>query len=258
MPTSLLCSDDNDGKGLDSKGTIKGTSSCVLHQKGPPRGAFIMFSPLKGPEDLHHVASTRRDPGAPRRAPSRAQAPRPSPPAGGRPLGAAHPFVQPVRVLGAVGQLLRERVAAGVAQRRVLPALQAGLSQQHGPHLAHRRAPLLLPEEHKAVTLRGAPRDPRGAAPGGAHFLVLWVKRSVSLSRARAYSASMSPRRRRNSERSESCCCFTSTWESRILIWSVSCVRRSDRRGERGQRAGESVLTPGGRKLRLRHEELIM
>lgn len=61
-----------------------------------------------------------------------------------------------------------------------------------------------------------------------AYFLVLWVNLSVSLSRARAYSASMSPRRRRNSERSESCCCFTSTWESKILIWSVSWARRSD------------------------------
>lgn len=60
------------------------------------------------------------------------------------------------------------------------------------------------------------------------YFLVLWVNLSVSLSRARAYSASMSPRRRRNSERSESCCCFTSTWESKILTWSVSWARRSD------------------------------
>lgn len=60
------------------------------------------------------------------------------------------------------------------------------------------------------------------------YFLVLWVNLSVSLSRARAYSASMSPRRRRNSDRSESCCCFTSTWESKILIWSVNWARRSD------------------------------
>lgn len=68
------------------------------------------------------------------------------------------------------------------------------------------------------------------------YFLVLWVNLSVSLSRARAYSVSMSPRRRRNSERSESCCCFTSTWESKILIWSVSWARRSD--SHRGRQIG--------------------
>lgn len=64
------------------------------------------------------------------------------------------------------------------------------------------------------------------------YFLVLWVNLSVSLSRVRAYSASMSPRRRRNSERSDSCCCFTSTWESKIFIWSVNWARRSGTRKE--------------------------
>lgn len=58
---------------------------------------------------------------------------------------ASHPFVQAVRVLGTVRQPLCERVAAGVAQCRVFPALQSGLSQQDGPDLTHRLTPLLLP-----------------------------------------------------------------------------------------------------------------
>lgn len=50
-----------------------------------------------------------------------------------------------MRVLGAVRQALRECVAAGVAQRRVFPALQTSLSQQNGPDLTHGLTPLLLP-----------------------------------------------------------------------------------------------------------------
>lgn len=80
------------------------------------------------------------------------------------------------------------------------------------------------------------------------YFLVLWVNLSVSLSRARAYSASMSPRRRRNSERSESCCCFTSTWESKILIWSVSWARRSDT--DAGGQRWMEMERDGDRKMR--------
>lgn len=53
--------------------------------------------------------------------------------------------MQAVRVFGAVRQALRERVAAGVAQRRVFPALQTSLSQQNGPDLTHGLTPLLLP-----------------------------------------------------------------------------------------------------------------
>lgn len=56
-----------------------------------------------------------------------------------------YPFVQTVCVLSAVRQALRECVAAGVAQRRVFPALQTSLSQQNGPDLTHGLTPLFLP-----------------------------------------------------------------------------------------------------------------
>lgn len=70
-------------------------------------------------------------------------------------LWLAHPFVQAVRVLGDVHQPLRERVAAGVPQRRVLAALQPRLGQQDGPDLAHRLAPLLLPEGTRTLAASG-------------------------------------------------------------------------------------------------------
>lgn len=137
-----------------------------------------------------------------------------------------HPFVQAVCVLWDVDQTLCESVAAGVSQGRMFATLKARLSQQNGPDLTHRLTPLLLPEEKHILQLSS------GQLRGGGrrvcpYFLVLWVNLSVSLSRVRAYSASMSPRRRRNSERSDSCCCFTSTWESKIFIWSVNWARRS-------------------------------
>lgn len=53
--------------------------------------------------------------------------------------------MQTVRVLGAVRQPLRERVATGVAQGGVFSALQAGLGQQDRPDLTHGLTPLLLP-----------------------------------------------------------------------------------------------------------------
>lgn len=64
-----------------------------------------------------------------------------------------------MRVLGNVHQTLRERVAAGVSQRRMLTALQASLGQQNGPDLTHRLTPLLLPEEKH--TLGGSGGQPR-------------------------------------------------------------------------------------------------
>lgn len=130
-----------------------------------------------------------------------------------------HPFVQPVCILRAVSQPLCECVAAGVSQRCMFPALQTSLSQQNRPDLTHRLTPLLLPAEKQTTLLsyssmghfKNHPREEALKYFVQTYFFVLWVNRSVSLSRARAYSASMSPRRRRNSERSESCCCFTST-----------------------------------------------
>lgn len=159
-------------------------------------------------------------------------------------LSSTHPLVQTVCILCAVYQPLCECVAAGITQCCMFTALQTSLSQQNRPDLAHRLTPLLLP---------GVKRKPRHSHLAKlkhncalthqtrAHFLVLWVNLSVSLSRARAYSASMSPRRRRNSERSESCCCFTSTWESKIFIWSVSWVRRSDTHTDRCREEGEDI-----------------
>lgn len=132
-----------------------------------------------------------------------------------------HPFVQTVCILRTVCQPQGERVAAGVTQRCMFPALQTSLSQQNRPDLTHGLTPLLLPGEQTDILTEIRPQRNTPEAPRGiektltrcthTHFLVLWVNLSVSLSRARAYSASMSPRRRRNSERSESCCCFTST-----------------------------------------------
>jgi len=151
----------------------------------------------------------------------------------------SHPFVQTVRVLRTVCQPQCECVAAGVTQCGVFPALQTGLSQQDRPDLTHGLTPLLLPAElnsnpwaYDVMTHKEPPETVKRHicthTKVRAYFLVLWVNLSVSLSRARAYSASMSPRRRRNSDRSESCCCFTSTWESKIFIWSVSWARRSE------------------------------
>lgn len=128
-----------------------------------------------------------------------------------------HPFVQTVCILRTVCQPLSECVAAGVAQCCMFSALKTSLSQQNRPDLTHRLTPLLLPREETDIVTERRPNKVEHTQlhsytlHTNTYFLVLWVNLSVSLSRARAYSVSMSPRRRRNSERSESCCCFTST-----------------------------------------------
>lgn len=64
----------------------------------------------------------------------------------------------------------------------------------------------------------------------GGYLLVFTVNFSLSFSRERAYSASISPRLRRYSLRSCSCCVLTSTCASRILSCSDSWPRTSEQR----------------------------
>lgn len=120
-------------------------------------------------------------------------------------------------VLQAVCEGLDEEVAAGLTQSIVVLTFLAGLGQQSQPDLGHRVTTGLLPKhmqrrkgKHRDKLFvkysqecftTASPNEPLVKLVHYAHrclyLLILEVNRSASFSSERAYSLSISPRRRR-------------------------------------------------------------
>ena len=111
-------------------------------------------------------------------------------------------------VLQTVCEWLDEKVAAALAQHIMVPTFQPGLGQQGQPDFSHRVTAGILPEVKGTNCVWDIMRNVTKQQPQMKHLyifikfvhgylLILDVNLSASFSRERAYSLSISPRRRR-------------------------------------------------------------